>query len=89
MTHWVDWAVKPQHDTNEIQWNNVSNTDGSFTMADSNFFLSSYEILPIAPENKYLRIFFLFYDEIVCCVYSLESSHRGNSNQYTQHTIIV
>ena len=22
----------------------------------------------------------------VCCVYSLESSHRGDSNEYTQHT---
>ena len=28
--------------------------------------------------------FFLFYYEIVCCVYSL-----GDSNEYTQHTIIV
>ena len=32
---------------------------------------------------------FLFYHEIVCCVYSLESPHRGASNEYTQHTIIV
>ena len=34
-------------------------------------------------------IFFLFYDEIVCYVYWLESPHRGDSNEYTQHTIIV
>ena len=33
--------------------------------------------------------FFLFYHEIVCCVYSLESPHRGDSNEYTQDTIIV
>ena len=32
---------------------------------------------------------FLFYHEIVCCVYSLESPDQGNSNEYTQHTIIV
>ena len=32
---------------------------------------------------------FLFYREIVCCVYSLELPHRGDSNEYTQHTIIV
>ena len=32
---------------------------------------------------------FLFYRKIVCCVYSLESPHRGDSNEYTQHTIIV
>ena len=51
-------------------------------------FLSPYEILPIAQENKYLR-FFLFYREIVCCVYSLESPHRGDSYEYTQHTITM
>ena len=32
---------------------NSSNTDGSFIMANSNSFLSPYEILPIAQENKY------------------------------------
>ena len=37
-----------------------SNTDGSFTMANSNLFLSPYEILPIAQENKYLRKFSYF-----------------------------
>ena len=31
----------------------------------------------------------LFYDEIVCCVYSSESTHRGDSNEYAQRTIIV
>ena len=31
----------------------------------------------------------LSYHEIVCCVYSLELPHRGNSNEYTQQTIIV
>ena len=36
---------------------NSSNTDGSFTMAYSNSFLSPYEILPIAQENKYLGKF--------------------------------
>ena len=52
-------------------------------------FFSPYKILPIAQENNYLIIIFLFYREIVCCVYSLESPHRGDSNEYTQHTIIV
>ena len=32
-----------------------SNTDGSFTMANSNSILSPDEIIPIAQENKYLR----------------------------------
>ena len=37
-----------------------SNTDGSFTMANSNSFLSPNEILPIAQENKYLGKFSYF-----------------------------
>ena len=42
-----------------------TNTDGSFTMANSNSFLSPYEILqitqlPITQENKYLRKFSYF-----------------------------
>ena len=40
----------------EIQLNlNSSNTDGSFTMANSNSVLSSYENLPVDQENKYFR----------------------------------
>ena len=50
-----------------------SNTDGSFTMANSNSFLSPYEILPIALKNKIFGGIFLFYHKIVCCMYSLES----------------
>ena len=37
-----------------------SNTDGLFTMANSNTFLSPYEILLIAEENKYLGKFSYF-----------------------------
>ena len=36
---------------------NSSNTDGSFTISNSNSFLSPYEILPIAQENEYLGKF--------------------------------
>ena len=68
---------------------NGSNTDGSFTVDDSNSFFSPYEILTIAQENKYLGMFFLFYHGIVSRVYSIESPHRGDSNEYTQHAIIV
>ena len=72
----------------QLQYNlNGSNTDGSFTVDDSNLFFSPYKILP---ENKYLGIFFLFYHGIVCWLYY----HGivcwwGDSNEYTQHTIIV
>ena len=47
----------------KIQSNlNSSNTDGLFTMANSNSFLSPYETRPKAQENKYLifREIFLF-----------------------------
>ena len=36
-----------------------------------------------------LDIFFIFFYMKVCCVVSIESSHRGDSNEYTQHTIIT
>ena len=29
-----------------------------------------------------------FFNKKVCCVFSLESPHRGDSNEYTQNTII-
>ena len=49
-----------------------SNTDGSFTMANSNSFLSPYEVLPIAQENKYLGKFSYFIVKlyVVCTVTS-------------------
>ena len=62
---------------------------GSFTMANSKSFLSPYEILPITQETKYLGKSSYFYHEIVYSVCSLESPHRGDSNEYTQHTFIV
>ena len=77
----------------DIQYNlDGSNTDGSFTVDDSNSFFNPEEILSIAKENKYfgiLREIFLFYHENVCWVYSLESPHRGDSNEDTQHNIIL
>ena len=33
-------------------------------------------------------IFLILFNMKVCCVFSLESPHRGDSNEYTQHTII-
>ena len=34
-----------------------------------------------------MDIFPIFFDMKVCCVFSLESPHRGDSNEYTQYTI--
>ena len=33
-------------------------------------------------------IFLIFFNMKVCCVFSLESPHRGDSNEYAQHAII-
>ena len=66
---------------------NSSNTDGSFTMADSKSCLSSYEILSTDQENKYLKIFlgmFLILSLNCMCIHiGKESHHRGVSNEYT------
>ena len=35
-----------------------------------------------------MDIFSIFFKMNVCCRFSLESPHRGDSNKYTQHTII-
>ena len=34
-----------------------------------------------------MDIFSIFLNMKVCCVFSLESPHRGDSNEYAQHTI--
>ena len=55
MTHRV---VVPLNNKPKLQSNlNSSNTDGSFSMANSNSLLSPCEILPTAQENKYLGKF--------------------------------
>ena len=35
-----------------------------------------------------MDIFLIFFNMKVCCVFSLDSPHQGDSNEYTQHTII-
>ena len=34
-----------------------------------------------------MDIFLIVFNMLVCCVFSLESPHRGDSNAYTQYTI--
>ena len=59
---------------NNIQSNlNSSNTDGSFTMDNSNWFLRPYEILHKAQENKYLGKFSYFIMKLyVWCTHLFE-----------------
>ena len=39
-----------------------------------------------ANSDYFGKMFSIPYTIIVCCVYSLESLHRGDSNEYAQHT---
>ena len=53
------------HKYDVVQYNlSGSNSDGSFTLDDSNSFFSPYKILPIAKENKYLGSFSYFIMEL-------------------------
>ena len=36
-----------------------------------------------------MDIFSIFFNMKVCCVFSLEPPHRGDSNEYTQYTIFI
>ena len=57
-------------------------------MANSNSFSSPHENLKSASSRKkYLGKFSYFIMELY--LVSLESPHRGDSNEYTQHTIDV
>ena len=38
-------------------------------------------------SGEIIGIFPIFFNMEVCCVFSLESPHRGDSNEYTQYTI--
>ena len=40
-----------------------------------------------ARSGGIIRISLTFYNMKVCCVFSLESPHLGDSNEYTQYTV--
>ena len=52
-------------------------------------FFQSLQNSSNSSRKQIVNDFFLFNHEIVCCVYSLELSHQGDSDEYTQHTTIV
>ena len=61
----------------DVQSNfNGSNTDGSFFHGFFELIFESLRNFSDSSRKQILREFFLFYFEIVCCVYSLESPHR-------------
>ena len=45
-------------------------------------------MLIIAPMRRHYRnVFSIFFNTKVCCVFSLELPHRGDSKEYTQYAI--
>ena len=52
-------------------------------------FFQSLQNSSNSSRKQIFRDFFSFYHGIVCCVYSSELPHWGNSNKYTRHTIVV
>ena len=66
---------------------NNSNTDVSFTMANSNSFLSPNEIFPISIRKQIFGKFSYFI--MKWCVVYTHKNRRGGSNAYTQRTNIV
>ena len=65
----VEFRVDTYNIVIHVQSNlNSSHTDGSFTMANSNWFFSVYEILSIAQENKYLRNIIILSWNFMLCV---------------------
>ena len=40
-----------------------------------------------ARSGGIIRISLIFYNKKVCCMFSLESPQRGDSNDYTQYTV--
>ena len=44
-----------------------------------------YSLRQVRRHNR--DIFPIFFNMKACCVFSLESPHRGDSNEYTQYTI--
>ena len=81
--HCTDQSV-----THNIQSNlNSSNPIARLPWLIQTHFWVPTKFLSITHEKKYLGIF--SDHETVCCMYSLELPHWGNSNKYTQHTIIV
>ena len=40
-----------------------------------------------ARSGGIINISLIFYNMKVCCVFSLESPHLGDSNEYTQYTV--
>ena len=74
-------------DTVELQWlEHIWNHENMFEtgVVRANECYSLRQV-----RRHYRNIFSIFFIMKVCCVLSLESPHRGDSNEKTQYTIFI
>ena len=75
-----------------IRWHIQLNFNGSNTFGTMNIGSRQGYFEPMMVDNStrsggIIRMSLIFYSMKVCCVFSLESPHWGDSNEYTQYTI--
>ena len=79
--NYTDPKTKQQHNYSETSMTRTPMACLPWMVRTS--FLSPYEILPIAQENKYIicikGFFLLLFSHEIVCVYSLGSPHRSDS----------
>ena len=69
--------------TVELQWlEHLRDHEISWRRGSS----SQWGLIIASGKEAKRDIFSVFLNMKVCCVFSLESPHRGDSNEYTQHT---
>ena len=72
----------------EIQSNfNGLNTFGTMKISSRQGYFEPMRVYNSARSGGIIRISLSFYNMKVCCQFSLESPHWGDSNAYTQHTV--
>ena len=76
-----------QMNTNVQSNFNGSNTFGTMKINSRQEWFEPMRVDYSARSGGIIRIFSIFFNMKVCCVFSLESPHRGDSNEYTQYTI--
>ena len=65
-----------------------SNTFGTMKISSRQGYFEPMRVEYSVRQGGLIGIsFFIFFNMKVCCVFSLESPHRGDSNEYTQYTI--
>ena len=79
-------VVIPQHVPNTVELEWLENLRDYENMLETGIDRAN-EFLNSARSGGIIGISSFFFNMKVCCVFCLESPHRGDSNEYTQNTI--